>query len=60
MTSPSSWSLLKLKAIRGCKIGANATCLHDEVVAVVVRLFRLLRVDAIVDPTRLFADDVES
>ena len=33
----------------GCKKGANAIPLHDEVVAVVSRLFRSLRVDAIVE-----------
>ena len=38
----------------GCKTGANAIRLHDEVVAVVARLFRSLRLDAIVEPTRLF------
>ena len=34
----------------GCKIGANAIRLHDEVVAMVAKLFRTLRVDAIVEP----------
>ena len=44
----------------GCKIGAsNAIRLHDEVVAVVVKLFRSTRVDAIVEPTRLFANAAE-
>ena len=38
-----------------CKVGANAIRLHDEVVAVVAKLFRSLRVDAIVEPMRLFA-----
>ena len=38
----------------GCKIGANAIRLHDEVVAMVAKLFRTLRLDAIVEPTRLF------
>ncbi len=38
----------------GCKVGANAIRLHDEVVAVVARLFRSLRLDVIVEPTRLF------
>ena len=32
----------------GCKIGANAIRLHDEVVAMVAKLFKILRVDAIV------------
>ena len=43
----------------GCKIGVNAIRLHDEVVAVVAKLFRSLRVDAIVEPIRLFADATE-
>ena len=34
----------------GCKVGANAIRLHDEVVAVVARLFRSLRLDVIVEP----------
>ena len=40
----------------GCKIGANAIRLHDEVVAIVAKLFRTLRLDAIVEPMRLFAN----
>ena len=43
----------------GCKIGANAIRLHDEVVTIVAKLFRTLRVDAIVEPTRLFANTAE-
>ena len=38
----------------GCRIGANAIRLHDEVVTMVAKLFRTLRLDAIVEPTRLF------
>ena len=38
----------------GCKIGANVIRLHDEVVAMVAKLFRTLRLDAIVEPMRLF------
>ena len=38
----------------GCRIGANAIRLHDEAVAMVAKLFRTLRLDAIVEPTRLF------
>ena len=39
----------------GCKIGANAIRLHDEAVAMVAKLFRTLRLDAVVvEPTRLF------
>ena len=38
----------------GCRIGANAIRLHDEVVAMVAKLFRSLRLDAIVEPLRLF------
>ena len=30
----------------GCKIGANAICLHDEVVLLLAKLFRSLRLDA--------------
>ena len=40
----------------GCKTGANAIRLHDEVVSLLARLFRCLRVDAIVEPIRIFAD----
>merc|ERR1711988_2094880 len=35
-------------------MAANAIRLHDEVVAVVARLFRSLRLDVIVEPTSLF------
>ena len=38
----------------GCRIGANAIRLHDEVVAMVAKLFRTLRLDAVVGSTRLF------
>ena len=38
----------------GCEVGANAIRLHDEAVAVVARLLRSLRLDDIVEPTRLF------
>ena len=37
----------------GCKTAANAIRLRDEVVAVVARLFRPLRLDVIVEPTSL-------
>ena len=42
----------------GCKIkiGANAIRLHDEVVCILAKLFRSLRVDAIVEPLRIFSD----
>ena len=40
----------------GCKVGANAIHLHDEVVAVVAKLFRSLRIDVVVEPMGLFAD----
>ena len=40
----------------GCKIGANAIRLHDEVVAVVAKLFRSLRLDVVVEPMGLFVD----
>ena len=38
----------------GCKVGANAIRLHDEVVLLLAKLFRSLRLDAIVEPIRLF------
>ena len=44
----------------GCKIGANAIRLRDEVVAIVAKLFRTLRLDAIVEPMRLFNDVAEN
>ena len=40
----------------GCKVGANAIRLHDEVVSLLARLFRSLRVDAIVEPMRIFVE----
>ena len=40
----------------GCEIGANAIRLHDEVVSLLARLFRCLRVDAVVEPIRILAD----
>ena len=40
----------------GCKIGANAIRLRDEVVYILAKLFRSLRVDAIVEPSRTFSD----
>ena len=40
----------------GCKIEANAIRLHDEVVSLLARLFRCLRVDAIMEPMRIFAN----
>ena len=43
----------------GCKIGANAIRLHDEVIMMVAKLFRTLRIDAIVEPTCLFIDAAE-
>ena len=43
----------------GCEIGANAICLHDEVIMMVAKLFRTLHVDAVVEPMRLFADAAE-
>ncbi len=38
------------------KIGANAIRLHDEIVFILAKLFRFLRVDAIVEPLRIFSD----
>ena len=40
----------------GCKIGANAIRLHDEVVFVLAKLFRSSRADAIKEPLRLFTE----
>ena len=40
----------------GCKTGARAIRLHDEVVSLLARLFRCLRVDAVVEPIRILAD----
>ena len=40
----------------GCKTGASAIRLHDEVVSLLARMFRCLRMDAIVEPVRIFAD----
>ena len=37
----------------GCRTGANAIRLHDEVVSMLARLFRCLRVDAIVEAKSL-------
>ena len=39
-----------------CRVGANAIRLHDEVVLLLAKLFRRLRLDAIVEPIRLFAE----
>ena len=38
----------------GCKIGANAIRLRDEVVRILAKLFRSLRIDAIVEPLLIF------
>ena len=43
----------------GCEIDANAIRLHDEVVAVVTKVFMSLRVDTFVESMRLFADAAE-
>ena len=42
----------------GCKIGSNAVRLHNEVVAVVAKLFRSLRmrIDVVVEPMDLFVE----
>ena len=40
----------------GCEVGADAIRLHDEVVLLLAKLFRNLRLDAIVEPIRLFAE----
>ena len=39
----------------GCKTGTIAIRLHDEVVFLLAKVFRSLRVDAIVEPLWLFA-----
>ena len=38
-----------------CKIGAKVIRLHDEVVFILAKLIRSLRVDAIVEPLRIFS-----
>ena len=38
-----------------CKIRANAIRLHDEVVFILAKLFRSLRVDVIIEPLRIFS-----
>ena len=43
----------------GCRVGANAIRLHDEVVVMVAELFRTLSLYAIVEPMHLFADVAE-
>ena len=40
----------------GCKLGANAIRLHDEVVLLLAKLFRSSRLAAIVEPIHLFAE----
>ena len=40
----------------GCKVGANSIRLHDEVALLLAKLFRRLRLDAIVESIRLFAE----
>ena len=40
----------------GCKVGANAIRLHDEVVLLLAKLFRSSRLAAIVEPIHLFAE----
>ena len=40
----------------GCKVGANAIRLHDEVAFMLARLFRSIRVDAIVELMRIFTE----
>ena len=40
----------------GCKVEANAIRLHDEIVSMLARLFRSIRVDAIVEPMRIFTE----
>ena len=45
--------------LTGREIGANAIRLRDEAAMTAAKLFRALRVDAIVEPTRLFTDAIE-
>ena len=40
----------------GSKVGANAIRPHEEVVSLSARFFRSFRVDAIVEPMRLFTE----
>lgn len=41
----------------GCKVGANAIRLHDEVVFALADLFRSINVDPVVEHVRLFDAD---
>ena len=41
----------------GCKVGANAIRLHDEVVFTLANLFRSIGIEPMVEPVRLFDAD---
>ena len=41
----------------GCKVGANAIRLHDEVVFTLANLFRSIGIEPVVEPVRLFDAD---
>ena len=41
----------------GCKVGANAIRLHDEVVFTLADLFRSIGIEPVVEPVRLFDAD---
>ena len=41
----------------GYKVGANAICLHDEVIFTLANLFRSICIDPAVEPVRLFEAD---
>ena len=43
----------------GCKIGANAIRLHDELVITLANLFRSIHIDPAVMPVRLFDADLD-
>ena len=55
--APSLLTLLAITWLDAREVGANAIRLvHDEVVCILAKLFRSLRVDAIVEPLRIFSD----
>ena len=41
----------------GCKVGANAIRLHDEVVFTLANLFTSIGIEPVVEPVRLFDAD---
>ena len=43
-------SLLDIISVVGCKVGANAIRLHDEVVIILANLFTPIHIDPVVEP----------